>query len=67
MNDFLTSFSADNRLLWALFILGVVTSSALMLSLVSSVVIRLGSALAARLGRRKTPENGMVDNGDVVP
>ena len=67
MNDFLTSLSADNRLLWALFVLGVVASSALTLSLVSSVVIRLGSALAAPLGRRKTAENGTVDHDDVVP
>lgn len=62
MNEFLTNLSADNPLLWALFVLGLVAASALVLSIVTGLLLRLGTALAAIFGRRKT-----VDRDDVVP
>ena len=62
MNEFLTNLSADNPLLWALFVLGLVAASALVLSIVTGQLLRLGTALAAIFGRRKT-----VDRDDVVP
>jgi hypothetical protein len=62
MNEFLTNLSADNPLLWALFVLGLVAASALVLSIVTGMLLRLGTALAAIFGRRKT-----VDGDDVVP
>ena len=62
MNEFLTGLSADSPLLWALFVLGVVASSALMLSVVSTSLIRLGSAI----GRSRTAKKESVDGGDVV-
>lgn len=52
MNEFLTNLSADNPWLWALFVLGVVASSALALSVVTGLLLRLGLALAASIGRR---------------
>jgi fumarate reductase subunit D len=54
MNEFLTNLSADNPLLWALFVLGAVVASALALSVVTGLLLRLGTALAAPLGRRQT-------------
>ena len=66
MNEFLTGLSADSPLLWALFVLGVIASSALMLSLASNLAIRLGSALASPFGRRKTAKKGAVERDDVV-
>ena len=62
MNEFLTNLSADNPLLWALFVLGLVAASALVLSIVTGLLLRLGTALAAIFGRRKT-----VDRDGVVP
>lgn len=62
MNEFLTNLSADNPLLWALFVLGLVAASALVLSIVTGLLLRLGTALAAIFGRCKT-----VDRDDVVP
>jgi|GEM_PF-2447417 hypothetical protein len=62
MNEFLSDLSADSPLLWALFVLGVVASSALILSLVSGLAIRLGSALF----QGKTTEKNMVGGDDVV-
>ena len=62
MNEFLTDLSSDSPLLWALFVLGVVASSALMLSVVSTSLIRLGSAI----GRSKTAKKESVDGDDVV-
>jgi len=62
MNEFLSDLSADSPLLWALFVLGVVASSALVLSVVSGLAIRLGSALF----RGKTTEKGTMGGDDVV-
>ena len=62
MNEFLTDLSSDSPLLWALFVLGVVASSALMLSVVSTSLIRLGSAI----GRSKAAKKESVDGDDVV-
>ena len=66
MNEFLTDLSSDSPLLWAIFVLGVVTFSALALSLVSRLAIRLGSALASPFGKGKKATNGRADGGDVV-
>lgn len=66
MNEFLSGLSADIPLLWALFVLGVVAASSLTLSLVSGLLLRLGSALAAPFGRRKTPNGDTVRRDDVV-
>lgn len=62
MNEFLTDLSADSPLLWALFVLGVVASSALILSVVSNSLIRLGSMI----GRSKTAKKESVGGDDVV-
>ena len=53
MNEFLTNLSADNPLLWALFVLGVVAASALAMSVVTGLLLRLGTALAVPFGRRQ--------------
>ncbi len=65
MNEFLTDLSADSPLLWALFVLGVIAASALALSVVSGLLLRLGSAAVALFGRRKTP-NKDAANGNTV-
>ena len=65
MNEFLTDLSADSPLLWALFVLGVIAASALTLSVVSGLLLRLGAAVASSIGRRKTP-NGGTANGNTV-
>ena len=53
MNEFLTSYSSDQTLLWALLIIGVVAAAAISLHLFWTGVFR---AVAALLGRRsKTP------------
>lgn len=54
MNEFLTNLSVDSPLLWALFVLGVVVASALALSVVTGLLLRLGTALAAPFARRRT-------------
>ncbi|MDA1128747.1 MAG: hypothetical protein O2913_08620 [Chloroflexi bacterium] len=53
MNEFLIDLSADNSLVWALFVLGVVAASALALSVVTGLLLRLGEAVGSRLGRRR--------------
>lgn len=64
MNEFLKNLSAGNPLLWALFVLGVVAASALVLSVVTGLLWRLGPALAAAFGRRKTRKT--MEKDDVV-
>ena len=56
MNDFLTNFSSDHTLLWALLIIGVVGSSAVGLHLFWTAVFR--SVAALRGITRKSPGNG---------
>lgn len=52
MNEFLTNLSADSSLLWAVFVLGVVAASALALSVVTGLLLRLATVLIAPFGRR---------------
>ncbi len=52
MNEFLTSFSSDHTLLWALLIVGVIAASAIGLHLFWTAVFRLVGAL-----RRKPSGN----------
>ena len=66
MNEFLTGLSADSPLLWALFVLGVVVVTALTLSALSNLLLRLGAALAGFFGRRKAGERNTVGGDDVV-
>lgn len=54
MNDFLANLSADSPLLWALFVVGVVAASALALSVVTGLMLRLVQAFAGIFGRQKT-------------
>ncbi|MDA0263339.1 MAG: hypothetical protein O3A93_10860 [Chloroflexi bacterium] len=62
MNNFLTSLSANNPWLWAFFVLGVTAVSAIFLSVLSSLMLKLGSGIAARFGGGKT----RAVNDDVV-
>ena len=56
MNDFLTNFSSDHTLLWALLIIGVIAASAIGLHLFWTAVFR---SLAALRGRQaKNTEDG---------
>lgn len=66
MNEFLTDLSTDSPLLWALFVVGVVVTIALLLSVVSSLLLRLGSAFAGLFRRRETVEKDTVGGDDVV-
>ena len=55
INEFLTSYSSDHTLLWALLFIGVVAAAAISLHLFWTGVFQ---AVAALLGRRpKTPED----------
>ncbi|NQW22980.1 MAG: hypothetical protein HQ475_05990 [SAR202 cluster bacterium] len=56
MNDFLANLSAESPVLWALFVVGVVAASALALSVVTGLMLRLGQAFAGLFGRHKTAE-----------
>ena len=56
MNEFLTNFSSDHTLLWALLIVGVVGSSAIALHLFWTGVFRSVAALRGGLG--KGPRDG---------
>ena len=56
MNDFLTNFSSDHTLLWALLIVGVIAASAIGLHLFWTAVFR--SLAALRGGRAKNTEDG---------
>lgn len=47
MNEFLTTFSSDQSVLWAVFILGAVIAAALGLSLAWSTIFRLASIISA--------------------
>ncbi len=53
MNEFLTSFSSDHTLLWALLIVGVIAASAIGLHLFWIMVFRSWAALRARPGNRR--------------
>ncbi len=53
MNEFLTSFSSDHTLLWALLIVGVIAASAIGLHLFWTTVFRSWAALRARPGKRR--------------
>ena len=55
MNEFLTSYSSDHTLLWALLIIGVVAASAMGLHLFWTAVFR--SVAALRGGPSKDPED----------
>ena len=57
MNEFLTSLSSGQPILWALFVLATITTTALALTLSWEIVFRL----AARLQRNRTE----VGNQDV--
>lgn len=61
MNEFLASFSLGQSVLWAVFILGIVTATTLGLSLFWSAVFRLGSMISHVT--RRTPPDGR----DVLP
>ena len=55
MNEFLTNYSSDHTLLWALLIIGVVAAAAISLHLFWSGVFQ---AVAALVGRRsRSPED----------
>ncbi len=55
MNEFLTTYSSDHTLLWALMIIGVVATAAISLHLFWAGVFR---SVAALLGHRsKTPKD----------
>jgi len=56
MNEFLTNYSSDHTLLWALLIIGVMADSAVGLHIFWTAVFRLVAAL--RGGLTKTPEDG---------
>jgi len=56
MNEFLTNYSSDHTLLWALLIIGVMAVSAVGLHLFWNAVFRLVATL--RGGLTKTPEDG---------
>ena len=56
MNDFLTNFSSDHTLLWALLIIGVIAASAIGLHLFWTAVFR--SLAALRGGQAKNTEDG---------
>ena len=53
MNEFLTSFSSDHTLLWALLIVGVIAVSAIGLNLFWIMVFRSWAALRAWPGNRR--------------
>jgi hypothetical protein len=55
MNEFLTEFSADYTLLWALFIIGTMAVAALTLHVFWSIVLR--SVASLRGGQRKRHED----------
>ena len=52
MNEFLTSLSSGQPLLWAVFVLGVMSATALLLSAFWGGVFRLAGRL--RRGQRRT-------------
>ena len=56
MNDFLTTFSSNHTLLWALLIVGVIAASAIGLHLFWTAVFR--SVAALRGGPAKNPKDG---------
>ena len=56
MNDFLTNFSSEHTLFWALLIVGVIAASAIGLHLFWTAVFR--SVAALRGGRANHPEDG---------
>ena len=56
MNEFLTNFSSDHTLLWALLIIGVVAASAIGLHLFWTALFR--SVATLRRGTAKPPEDG---------
>ena len=66
MNEFLTSFSSDQSVLWAVFVLGVITATALGLSLFWGAVFRLGSMISSFTKRTSTKKT-TVDGRDVLP
>ncbi len=53
MNEFLTSFSSDHTLLWALLIVGVIAASAIGLHIFWTIVLRSWAALRARPVKRR--------------
>ena len=55
MNEFLTNYSSDHTLLWALLIIGVVAAVAISLHLFWSGVFQVVAALFGR--RSKSPED----------
>ena len=59
MNEFLTGLSSGTPLLWAVFVLGVMASAALVLTLFWGTVFRTGGWL--RRGLRRA------DSNDVLP
>ena len=59
MNEFLTGLSSGTPLLWAVFVLGVMASAALVLTLFWGTVFRAGGWL--RRGLRRA------DRDDVLP
>ena len=59
MNEFLTGLSSGTPLLWALFVLGVMGSAALALTLFWGTVFRAGGWLQRGLRR--------ADRDDVLP
>ncbi|MDP7588729.1 MAG: hypothetical protein QGI76_12355 [Dehalococcoidia bacterium] len=56
MNEFLTNFSSDHTLLWALLIIGVIGSSAVGLHLFWTGVFKSVAALRSATG--KGPRDG---------
>ncbi len=56
MNEFLTNFSSNHTLLWALLIVSVIAASAIGLHLFWTAVFR--SVAALRGGPAKNPEDG---------
>jgi uncharacterized membrane protein len=56
MNEFLTNFSSDHTLLWALLIIGVIASSAVALHLFWTAVFGLFDALRGKSAHN--PEDG---------
>ena len=64
MNEFLTSLSSGQPLLWAGFVLGAVAAAALSLSLFWGTLFRVAEAVTAfRRGRQGRPPT---DGGDVL-
>ncbi len=57
MNEFLTSYSSDHTLLWALLIIGAVAVAAISFHIFWTIVFRTVAALRATPGRRREDGN----------